>query len=381
MVFLTYAILAFWLLALGRTILNLLLTPRLDPREPQRFPRVSVIIPARDEERTIERTVRAFLAQTYRELEIIVVNDRSVDRTGEILAEIDFPANRQPPTANLIIVDNEEPPAGWLGKPWALHQGSRRATGELLLFVDADVIYAPDAVSAAVARIQTSGVALVSLFPRLEMRGFWEHIVMPNLAVFAFSFLPLWLVNRTRIPLLAIGGGPGNLVHREDYEAVGGHESLKDAVVDDVALARLMRRSGRRTEAVRAEQRVSVRMYHGLGEIVRGFTKNAFAVFGYNYFVAAIFLSLALVFHLLPFALALTGNVLAIATVALIALTRLVLFAVIGYRLDNAILGHPLMIGTWCWIVLRSMWITGVRRQLHWRGRTYDAGNTRFGAD
>ncbi|HEV7238890.1 MAG TPA: glycosyltransferase [Thermoanaerobaculia bacterium] len=367
---LSYAILAFWLLALGRTILNLLLTPRLVARVPRRFPRVSVIIPARDEERTIERTVRAFLAQTYPALEIIVVNDRSVDRTGEILAEI----------GRIHVVNNEEPPAGWLGKPWALHQGSRRATGELLLFVDADVIYAPDTVMAAVARLETSEVALLALFPRLEMRGFWEHVVMPNLAVFAFTFLPLWLVNRTRIRLLAIGGGTGNLVRCEDYEAVNGHESLKDAVVDDVALARLMRRSGR-TEAVRAEQWVTVRMYHGLGEIVRGFTKNAFAIFGYNYFVAALFLALGFVFHLLPFALALTGNVIAIVTVALIALSRVILFAAIGYRLDNAVLGHPLMIATWCWIVLRSIWITGIRRQLHWRGRTYDAGRTKFGAD
>ena len=329
-----------------------------------------MIIPARDEERTIERTVRAFLAQTYRELEIIVVNDRSVDRTGEILAQFE----------TIVVVDNEEPPPGWLGKPWALHQGSRRATGELLLFVDADVIYAPDAVAAAVAHSEDRGAALLSLFPHMEMHGFWEHIVMPNLAVFAFSFLPLWLANRTRMPLLAVGGGPGNLVRREDYEAVGGHEALKDAVVDDVGLARLMRRRGHRTEAVRAEGRVTVRMYHGLGEIVRGFTKNAFAVFGYHYFVAALFFVLAIVFHLLPFALAVTGDLIAIATVAMIALTRAVLFTAIGYRLDNAIFGHPLMIGTWCWILIRSVWFTGIRRQLHWRGRTYDAKRTKFGA-
>lgn len=371
MLILLYLILAFWLVALGRTILNLLLTPRLGLEVPVRFPRVSVIIPARDEERTIERTVRAFLAQTYPELEIIVVNDRSVDRTGEILAGV----------GGITVVDNEEPPAGWLGKPWALHQGSRRATGELLLFVDADVIYAPDAITAAVARKETSGVALLALFPRLETHGFWEHVVMPNLTVFAFTFIPLWLVNRTRIRLLAIGGGPGNLVGREDYDAVNGHESLKDAVVDDIALARLMRRNGWRTEAVRAERHVTVRMYHGLGEIVRGFTKNGFAVFGYDYFVAALFLAMAFVFHLLPFALALTGNALALATVALIALTRLILYAAFGYRLDNAVLGHPLMIGIWCWIVLRSIWFTGIRRQLHWRGRTYDAARTKFGAD
>ena len=362
---------------------------------PRRFPRVSVIIPARDEERTIERTVRAFLTQTYPELEIVVVNDRSVDRTGEILDEISrqsavgsrqelggggSPANCQLPTANFIIVQNEEPPAGWLGKPWALHEGSRRATGELLLFVDADVIYEPDAIAAAVAHLETCDAALLSLFPRLEMRGFWEHIVMPNLAVFVFSFLPLWLANRSRTPILAVGGGPGNLVRREDYEAVGGHESLKNAVVDDVALARLMRRGHRRTEAVRAERQVHVRMYHGLGEIVRGFTKNAFAVVGYSYFAAVLFFCLAIVFHLLPFALAFTGNGLAIATVALIVVTRVVLFSAIGYRLDNAVFGHPLMIATWCWILIRSVWFTGIRKQLHWRGRTYDAGRTKFGS-
>ncbi|MGZ8710519.1 MAG: glycosyltransferase, partial [Thermoanaerobaculia bacterium] len=138
---LSYVILIFWILAFARTLLNLALTPRLAPRLPHRFPRVSVIIPARDEERMIERTVRAFLAQTYPEVEIVVVNDRSVDRTGEILARFE----------TLIVVDNEEPPPGWLGKPWALHQGSRHATGELLLFVDADVIYEPDAITSAVA--------------------------------------------------------------------------------------------------------------------------------------------------------------------------------------------------------------------------------------
>ena len=338
---------------------------------PRRTPRVSVVIPARDEERTIERTVRAFLAQTYPELEIIVVNDRSIDRTAEILRQFGD---------RIVVVDNEEPPPGWLGKPWALHQGSRRATGELLLFVDADVIYAPDTIPAAVAHLEDSGAALVSLFPHMEMRGFWEHIVMPNLAVFAFSFLPLWLANRTRMPLLAIGGGPGNLVRREDYEAVGGHEALRDAVVDDVGLARLMRRGRRRSVAVRAERHVSVRMYHGLGEIIHGFTKNAFAVFGYSYLAAAFFLTMAILFHLLPFALAVTGNVPALISVALVVLTRVVLFASLGYRLDNAVFGHPLMIGAWCWILVRSVWFTGIRRQLHWRGRTYDAGRTKFGA-
>lgn len=364
-----WLIFALWVVAFATTLINLFTVPRLRSRVPRHFPRVSAIIPARDEERTIERTVRALLAQTYRDLEIIVVNDRSVDATEAILKSI----------GGAIVIHGEEPPAGWLGKPWALHQGSQRASGELLLFLDADVIYeAPDAIESAVAHLEERDTPLLALFPDMRMCGFWENVIMPNLAMFAFTVLPLWMSNRSLSPMLAVGGGPGNLVRRADYDAAGGHEALHNAVVDDVGLARLLRRSGRRTEVVRASHAISVRMYHGLGEIIRGFTKNAFAVFDYNYVVAAIFFALAVIGHLLPFALALTGDRLAIATVALIVLTRVVLFASLRYNLASAIFAHPLMMGAWCWILLRSVWFTGIRRQLHWRGRTYDAGGTRF---
>ena len=375
MLLFSYILLITWVLTLVRTILNLVTTPPLRTRMPRAFPLVSAIVPARDEERMVERTVRALLGQTYPALEVIVVNDRSVDATAAILEHV----RREDP--RLIVVTGEEPPPGWLGKPWALHEGSRRANGELLLFLDADVIYHPDAVAAAVAEIEENGSDLVALLPHIDMHGFWEHVVMPNLAFSLFALLPIWLANRTRIALLAVGGGPGNLVRRAGYDAAGGHTALKDAVVDDVALARLIRRSGRRTVAVSAEKYVRVRMYHGLREMVEGFTKNAFAVFGYNYFVAFAFFAIAVVFHILPYALALTGSAIALATIGLIALTRVILFARLGYRMDNALLAHPLMVGSWCWILVRSVWVTGIRRRLHWRGRTYDASRTRFGAD
>lgn len=371
---LSLLILAFWLITLGRTILNLALVPRLRVRSlPADAPLVSVVVPARDEERAIERTVRAFLAQTWPNLELIVVNDRSTDATGAILRDIDDP--------RLTVIDNIDPPDGWLGKPWALHQGSLRARGELLLFADADVLYEPDAVAAAVLHLQERNVPMLSLFPRFVMRGFWEHVVMPNLAFFAFTVLPLWLSNRSRARILGIGGGVGNLIRRADYDAVGGHEALRDAVIDDVALARLVRRSGRPTQIARAEELVSVRMYDGLREIVDGFTKNSFAVTGRSYVTAAIFVIAGVVLHILPYALALTGDVFSIASVIVLTLIRLILFASLRYRLDNALLGHPLMIGVWLWIMVRSAWRTGVRRELMWRGRKYDARHTKFGAD
>lgn len=368
-------VLALWLMAMVRTILNLLLVPRLRREMPRETPLVSVIIPARDEARIIERTVRAMLAQTYPHLEVVVVNDRSVDATGEILASI--------ADSRLVVVHGEEPPSGWLGKPWALHQGSVAARGELLLFVDADVQYAPDAVAAAVARLERSGLTMTSLFPHFEIHGFWEHIAMPNLAVFAFTFLPLWLTNRTRFALLAAGGGPGNLVRRREYEAAGGHAALKDSVVDDVALARLLRRAGHGTEFVRAdiEDFVSLRMYAGAREIIDGFTKNMFSVFGRSYVIASVALIVSLAGNVLPVFLAVLGDPFAIATLVVTSVTRVILFTSLRYRIDNALFGNAPMVLFWSYILLRSMWRTGIRRQLHWRGRTYDASGTRFGAD
>ena len=368
---LSLIVLAVWVLTVARTILNLILVPRLRPRMPRRTPLVSVIIPARDEERSIERTVRAILAQTYPALELIVVNDRSTDRTGAILASIDDP--------RLIVVEGHEPPPGWLGKPYALHLGAQRAAGELLLFVDADLVYAPEAVAAAVAQMEESGTSMLSLLPHFELHGFWEHVAIVNLGVFAYTMLPLWATNRTRIPLLGIGGGTGNLVRRDDYDALGGHEALRDAVVDDVGLARLMRRGGRRTAVALANDLVSIRMYHGLREIVEGFTKNAFAVVNRSYLAVLFIFVAGGILQLLPYVLALAGDVIGIATVALIVLSRVVLFAALRYRLDNAVFGHVPMLLIWFWILLRSVWLTGVRRQLLWRGRTYDADKTRFG--
>src|SRR5436190_18789563 len=164
-----------WVLAFFRTLLNLALVPRLkrgmpalsEAEGPDSQPLVSIIIPARDEARVIAATVRALLASTYRHFELIVVDDRSTDGTGTAARAVDDP--------RLTVIDGEEPPPGWLGKPWARHQGRRRARGELLLFVNADIVYQPDALAAAVDALQRRGTDMITLLPDIRMRGFWEH--------------------------------------------------------------------------------------------------------------------------------------------------------------------------------------------------------------
>lgn len=364
---LVWGVLIFWIWALSRALVNLLSIPRVRRDAPVDGPRVSIVIPARNESRAIERTVRAFLGQTYRNFELIVVDDGSTDDTSAILRRV------AAEDARLRIIDGADHPPGWLGKPWALHQGSRAASGELFLFVDADIYYAPDAVAGAVAALADQRVPMIAVLPHIEMQGFWENVMMPMLAFFIFAGFPIWLSNRTRFAALGIGGGTGNLVTREVFEKCGGFEELKDAVIDDVGLARLVRRSGFPTKLVLADKLVSVRMYHGGLEVVHGFTKNGFQGVGRSYLAAAMLMIALVLIHFSPYALAIAGSGVALATVIVISLLRLILFRALRYRLDNAIFLHPLMMLAWSYIFLRSVWITGVLNQVHWRGRVYEA--------
>jgi len=363
-----------WLLAFVQTLVNLRLTPRLtaDAR-PRVMPLVSIVIPARNEAHVIERSVRAFLAQDYDNFEVIVVNDRSTDGTGEIARSI---VDRR-----LRVIDGMETPAGWLGKTWALQQGAERARGDLLLIVDADLIYAPPAIRAAVAYLEGSESGLIALLPHFEMPTFAEQVAMPMLGFFVFSGMPVWYSNRSKRLGVAIGGGAGNLIRKEILGAVGGFARLKDAVVDDVGLARLARKHGYATRAVRADDLLTVRMYDSARAIVDGFTKNAFFAVGRNFAGGMLLLVLIVILHLLPYVLAFARDWVAIATVILISITRIAIFRSIRYPLLNAIFLHPLMVSFWFYIFLRSIWFTGVRRQVRWRGRVYDREPTPFGSE
>lgn len=369
MTVLAAVVFVFWVCVFLQTIYNVATAPRLHAGDaPDAQPFLSVVIPARDEAANIGRTVHAFLAQDYTSFEVIVVDDRSTDGTSEILHAISDP--------RLRVIHGSETPDGWLGKPWALDQGSRAARGEIVLLVDADIIYAPQALRAAVADIEKHDVAMVGLLPHIEMVGLAEHTGLTMLAIVAFMGVPLTLANRLKHPILGLGGGTGNLVRRKDLEEMGYFTPLRDKVIDDVGVAWQLRMRGKRTRAVRADELVSVRIYRGAGEIVRGFTKNMFAVVKRSYLVGFAMLGWMFVLHVLPFVLAVMGNWTGIATVVLIVLARLILFASLRYPLWAAVFLHPFTMVMWAYILLRSMWITGVRGKLEWRGRTYDAAKT-----
>ncbi|HSS45635.1 MAG TPA: glycosyltransferase family 2 protein [Thermoanaerobaculia bacterium] len=370
-------------ICLALLAVNLWTIPRLSEVRPATagLPRVSIIIPARNEERSVEAAVRSHLAQRYADFEVIVVDDRSSDRTGEIVARI---ARDDP---RLTVVACAEPPPGWHGKPHALYRGAQVASGGLLLFADADVVYHPEGLGQAVTLLEEGRIDLLAVMPRIEAEGFWENVLMPPLPA-AIYLGAGFLLNLDRPRWIAAGGGAGNLIRRTVYEALGGHEALKNSVIDDVRLALNARQAGHRTRAVRAEDRISVHMYRGFREVCDGFTKNIAYVFQGAFGLAFAGLTgVTLLIGLAPaltLAAALLGApvprddvVLAAAAYGLMVSARLAMALAIGSPLWPA-WTHPIMAVVWAGIIGRSLYDRVVRRRLTWRGREFDARAVRF---
>lgn len=245
--------------------------PRLrDARPPDgdEAPFISVIVPARNEALNIGRCVGSLLASSYPRLEIIIVDDQSRDGTREIARNL---AERDP---RVRLIEGRELPEGWLGKNWACWQGFREARGEALLFTDADTRHEPALLGHAAGALRNGG-DLVSLVPQQEMVSLWERIVLPHVfTVLVMRYPDLRRINRSRNPRDAIANGQFILVRRDAYEAVGGHEAVRDEVVEDLRLAQLVVGAGRRLFLAHGADLMRTRMYRSLGAIVEGWSKN-----------------------------------------------------------------------------------------------------------
>ncbi len=244
---------------------------RIEPVEPSDdLPPLSIVVPARDEERQIEGCVRSLLAQRYPHLEVVVVDDRSSDATREILTRLAREDDR------LRIVAGEPLPRGWVGKPWALHQGARQASGEWLLFTDADTVHEPRAAASAMRYARDRKLGALSLLSTQELGSLAERAVLPSILwAIACAAGPLADVNDASRTGSALFNGQYILMRRDTYAAIGGHESVKAEIAEDFELAHLLKTDGLyRTMLVGANDLVRTRMYRNLREIWNGFGKN-----------------------------------------------------------------------------------------------------------
>ncbi len=265
--------------------------------KPAAAPLVSVLVPARNEERNIQTCLASLCTQDYPNLEIIVLDDHSRDKTLEMVeayASMD---------ARVRLIQGESLPHGWTGKNWACHQLSRVAQGDILLFTDADNFYAPFAVSRTVGWMQKLELALFSAFPQQITITLAEKLIVPVYDLFVYAFLPLRLTYRSPQPSLAAANGQWIAFTRPGYQAVGGHAAVKNQIVEDTALSRRAKKLGLKTLTASGRDAVMGRMYHSWREVWYGYAKNAFGLMEYKTLPFFLLLGLLFFIFILPYLL------------------------------------------------------------------------------
>ncbi|HEY8747728.1 MAG TPA: glycosyltransferase family 2 protein [Tepidisphaeraceae bacterium] len=255
---------------LGRRRMLLMKQPTQPLKVP--LPKVTILIPAKDEGERIRACVHSALSQDYPNLEVITIDDRSTDNTGAVMDEI---AATDP---KLNVLHITEPPApGWTGKNNALHQGVKRANGQWMLLVDSDVVLKPDALKTAMAVVLRKEFDMISLLPRIESHSFWEGLLIPLAGAAASTMYIIALTNSNDFPKTAFANGQFMLISRKAYDKIGGHETVRDRFCEDVAIARLMKSQGLRPRVSWGNDFCSVRMYDSLGAIIRGWSRIYYA--------------------------------------------------------------------------------------------------------
>lgn len=354
-----------------------------DAAAPPHAPLVSVVIPARDEARNIERCLRSVLAAAYPRLEVIVVDDHSGDGTGAIARRT---AGGDP---RVRVIANPDLPPGWFGKPWACHNGAAAARGGILCFIDADTAHAADLVPRAVNAMRSRRASMVSVAGTQELGSFWEIVLQPQVfGMLSVRYGGTESVNESPRAWDKIANGQCIFVTRESYDRIGGHGAVRGEVAEDLMLAQRLFAAGERTALVLGLHQLRTRMYTSLGEIVRGWRKNVYAG-GANalpkFPLAAVVFPLSLLSY--P-ALQLLPPVVLLLTLAgivepgdrtlfwagIATTTTLVTWTLLYRRLGRPpwyALLYPLGAAVLTWIIVGAI---ARGRRVAWKGREYRAG-------
>jgi chlorobactene glucosyltransferase len=281
---------------LGITLLNALLGPKLKKTHPLlSTPFVSVLVPARNEEKNIGRCLDSLLNQDYPNYEIIVLNDYSEDKTEDIIKKYTKKFEK------VKLISGKQLKSNWTGKNWACHQLSEMANGDVFIFTDADTWHSKTAVINTIAWMQKLKLGLFSAFPQQLTKGFAEKLVIPSIDVFVYGILPLWLTYYSRFSSISAANGQWIALTKNAYKLIGGHEALKNKVVEDVEFARTAKKNRIKILTTSGTEMVFCRMYHSTKEVWEGFSKNVYGLVGYNVILFLFIVIGMILFFLSPF--------------------------------------------------------------------------------
>ena len=296
--------------------------------------RVSVLIPARNEEQNLPRLLGALLESHHSDLEIIVCDDHSTDGTTDILKHFTTIDRR------IGWFRGDELPESWTGKNFACHQLSERASGQFLMFLDADVIPSRHLITITTARLKAGRLSLLSLFPRQQMVTNGEKLTVPVMDWILLSLLPLPLVTLSGRSSLAAANGQFMLFDADGYRQHKWHWQVRNIAVDDITISRLVKKAGLRMAVEPGGELIACRMYTGYSQAIAGFSRNVHEYFGGNTWLAILFW---LVAGLAPLALIIFQHIgLTLLLWTVIALNRIAVDLATQGRITGAVLRHPL---------------------------------------
>jgi hypothetical protein len=371
------AVLAGWLTFAARGLADRRALVRLPPAATGPLPPVTVVVPCRDEARSVEAAVRSLLAQDLPDLEIVAVDDRSTDGTGALLDRL---AAEDP---RLAVLHVTALPEGWLGKNHACQAGADRARGDWLLFTDGDVVFAPDALRRALAAARAHGLGHLAVLPRFVAPGLLERAFVTAFAALLAPFVRVRALRRPGTRAF-FGVGAFNLVRRDAYARAGGHRRLPLEVVDDLKLGLLLRRSGTPQGVADSGGLLRVRWQHGFLPSVLGLVKNAFAAVEYRPLRAAAVAALGVAGAAGPLVLLALGPTTLVRALAAAALAVAVLHhAEAARRLAGASGLEGLLLPACALllaaVVLASAAAAWLRGGVVWRGTHYPLERVRAG--
>lgn len=358
---------------------NILFRSTLNYYVPETFtapgPLVSVCIPARNEEKNIARCIRSLLRQEYSNIEILVLDDNSSDNTWRIVERF----TKKDPRVRLFKGDPL--PSGWLGKSYACQQLSYQAKGEYIIFTDADTLHFKDSIGHALYSLVNSKIDALSVFAQQITVTLSERMIIPFINFFIFTFMPVSLIKRSRFPLFCTAIGQFMMFKKDVYEAIGRHESVKKEILEDIHIAKQVKRKGYKFMIFDGRKSLHCRMYKNFSEVSKGMTKVIFSAFDYKVLAQGFFTVLVTVLFLLPFITLPLGIfifdfprlalVLNIAQVFIVLFFRIFLALRYKKRILEAFI-HPVSIVLLIYISLYSILHSKSSAGIDWKGRTYD---------
>lgn len=353
-------ILAFALLQLMVALVNFIFAETMKTPFQQYDELVSILVPARNEANNIEYLIRSVLHQGYPHFELIVCDDQSEDQTAAIVAQYAQHDQR------IQLIQTKALPEGWLGKNHACHTLSQHAKGDYLLFLDADVMITGNLVHRAIGHMKKHQLALLSIFPRQIMKSAGEFKTVPVMNFILLTLLPLILVRKSMFDSLAAANGQFMFFDAETYHKNQPHALLRGNKVEDIAIARLLKKRQYRIACQATEHQVSCRMYRNYKEAVRGFSRNIAAYFG-NSKVMAFMFWLLTTLSLVPFLYSSSWKFMVACLITIIA-TRILVIVTSKQPLFNTLKYLPQQQWAMGQFILESI-RHQYKKQEIWKGR------------